>query len=1128
MNFRIGFFILLLVASYCTQQKLTPFEENRRKDSGRTLSTEEWRRLLGQEKANILLTGIGLESLNALSYGAGVSNIVQLVNAVSDANKLVALIGNDGPPATGLGVVRILRLLLETDAAILSNMSANLPVGAAWNAPASPPADNDTIANIASLVNSLTLAEIQNLIIPLMGGPSGGTGLDISRGMQNAQDTPRMQRMARILAHVDSGTSSCVKICDLLKHANWGATPDTTKVSKLGALIKDTTNADRLIEALESVSTLGNMVTVIKDVSDVSKLVAILNTVTNATKVGYIVNQVSSLSTLIAIIDNISSPTRLGQLINKAEDGSTWTGQIGGPQTWAGSATTKGNPHSANSAVPRLVATINNLTDSAEDSDTTSDYQKLIALIDGISDMDKLVRLIQDVNTIGDVTTLLNSMSALSGTSGYGVTGSWTTASGCTTPASGTYYGHGGKLVFMSITNGGSGCTNPTFSFTPAGTGASITATISGGAITNIIVHTDVGKLASIINEVSLANIPRLRRLVDGRRLGADPTPCAAANAAQQSSYLGKLQVLISNLDPLQEGTIKTRDIINGVTNVCKVVDLINDVTLTTNLSAIINGIFKASEVDGCSDGVPGHPTQAACEAAGHVWGAPPGAPFGRKTAVVTLVYLIENVADPAKLVSMINNISPTNIRNLVNIVAVGSQKDDANNNDEQAAGKKLAKVVDNVTNINQLNFLVNQVSSINKMGRLINFMDIGATATQGTGKLAALINGTLGPNNWNAAAGSRQNATGMGKLVNLIDYVRDDDGEDAMQQLATLLKDVTDIQKIVMLTNGVGNSSNLVGLINAVLTNSNGANVNLMVNLLNTLQNTTANPDMKKLAILVNMIGNAAEVHSNTNAHADHTLIAQLLPNPPSTYNHNPNSLPGGLGTANLSALIGQSAVNAVANCTGTPSINFTGCATAPTATAIMHDGGLLGVRLTSGGAGCGATVSVTISGLSSCTPALQQPAAIVSSGSVSRLVLNHAVGRLAHILTSVDKGANAINYNSTGPNISTREAMVRMIVQTNSGVRHNSGGYTTAPIGYRDYPGIGVSHLAQAVLNNLSAASVDTVVNMLNSDTTNLTDLVVLIGCGDHLSPSIQTTYNPLPPNFQPMCQAHSPSLW
>ncbi len=1115
MRFKSLSFVPLLVIvtlNFCSQQKVTPFEENRRKDSGITLSQEEWRNLLGA-KADVLIQGIGLDSLNALSYGAGVSNIVQLVNGVSDANKLIALIGNDSGP-TGLGVVRILRLLLETDAAITANMSANLPVGAAWNAAAAPPADNDTIGNIASLVNTLTTAEINNLVIPLMGGPSGTTGLQISRDMQGTNDTPRMQRMARIVAHVDSGTPNCVKICQLLNHANWAATPDATKVSKLGTLIKDTTNADRLIEALESVSSLGNMVTVVKDVSDVSKLVDILNTVTNATKVGYIVNNVSSLNTLVLIIDNISTPVRLGQLINKAEDGSTWTGQIGGPQTWAGSATTKGNPHGANSAVPRLVSTINNITDTAEDTDTNPDYQKLIALIDGISDMDKLVRLIQDTNTIGDITTLLNSMSALNGTSGFTTNGTWTTSSGCTTAASGTYYGHNGKLVFMKITSGGVGCTNPVFSYS-AGIGATVTPIISSGSITNIIVHSDVGKLSSIVNEVSIANIPRLRRLVDGRRLGADPAPCAVANVAQQPAYLGKLQVLIANLDPAQEGTIKTKDIINGVTNVCKVVDLVNDVTVTTNLSSIINGIFKASEVVGCSDGVPGLSPQATCEAAGHVWST---GPYGRQTAVVTLVYLIENVADPSKLVSMINNISPTNIKDLVNIVAVGSQQNDTPANDQEAAGKKLAKVVDNVTTITQLNYLVNNVSAINKMGKLINYINIGATATEGTGKLAILVNGTTGTNSWTPTAGSRQNATGMGKLVNLIDYVRDDDaGDDAMQQLATLIKDVTDINKVVNLNNGVANSSNLVGLINAVLFDSNDATVNQMVTLLNTL----ATADMRKLAILVNSIGDATESGSITNQHDDHTLIAQLLPNT-GAYNATAGSQTGGLGVSNLASLITQANVNATASCTGTPTVSFTGCTTAPTATAIMDNGGLLGIRMLTSGSGC-TTVTVTVSGLTGCSPALVQPTAIVSGGSVSKVVLNHAVGRLAHILNAVDKGGTAINYNAAGPNISTREAMVRMII---AGVRHNSSGYT--PLNYRDYPGIGVSHLAQAVLNNLSGASVDTVVAMLNSDTTSLTDLVVLIGCGDHVSPSVQASYSPPAPNFQPVCSAHSPSLW
>jgi hypothetical protein len=136
-----------------------------------------------------------------------------------------------------------------------------------------------------------------------------------------------------------------------------------------------------------------------------------------------------------------------------------------------------------------------------------------------------------------------------------------------------------------------------------------------------------------------------------------------------------------------------------------------------------------------------------------------------------------------------------------------------------------------------------------------------------------------------------------------------------------------------------------------------------------------------------------------------------------------------------------------------------------------------------------------------------------------------------LRSFLTNTEKapGSAAINYNgTTTPNVSAREGMVRML---HHGVNHTSAGYLIAnggafAVNNVNYPGIGSVHIGQNVLGAISGTSVMTVVNMLNNDTTSLTDLVTLIGCGDHVE-FARTA--PLTDNdFHAFCSGHSPSLW
>jgi hypothetical protein len=146
------------------------------------------------------------------------------------------------------------------------------------------------------------------------------------------------------------------------------------------------------------------------------------------------------------------------------------------------------------------------------------------------------------------------------------------------------------------------------------------------------------------------------------------------------------------------------------------------------------------------------------------------------------------------------------------------------------------------------------------------------------------------------------------------------------------------------------------------------------------------------------------------------------------------------------------------------------------------------------------------------------------VTGGQVVAISLSPGADNLAQLLTNLEKAprGKAINYGSTAPNVSAREAMVRLL---HHGVNHVSAGYT-ANFGVNNvnYPGIGPVHFGQNVLNNLSR--VMTLVNDLNNDTSSLTDLVTLFGCGDHVEYAVTA---PLTDNdFHRFCSGHNPSLW
>lgn len=859
----------------------TQFAKNMEADANKPAPTyEEWVSLVGQDKADLLYSQVGQDSLNVLTYGVGISNLAYLINNVTSGPKLTAMIGNDftaglagqiGPGGmTGLGAVVTLRLLKEVDnqmQTVRSNKVNDACSGLSPYNGGTPCGDHDTIINLTNILNTLSLTEINQKLVAMF----GPAGFALQRSMGGANDAVYVGRMAKVVAHVNTVDATCTaKLCPLLTGLT--AAEVTGKLAPLMSYSPGSgvVWADKLVETIESTATIGNLITVIQGVTTpnvTAKMAPIIDTIQDCTKMGYTINNITPAlitTVLVPIINNVSVPSRLGTLINSIEDAPTWTAigsanWSGGQQTWGSpvKATTWGtagsgalinftqsggvisavnitNPGSnyhpdvtiatpaawtgcASTPVIHLTvaagqitgATIANnggsgctivsgaitLTDPTTTTGmarlvqmlnniTPANYYQMLNLIDtvssGVNPMYKLVLMIQDVQNVTDVVQMLNQMSPAATTPAT-CTGVINFAGGVGTAATASGFLIGAspnKLGYVAVTSPGlysvvptasdAGCPGEPMTVVTAGNSPNIT--ITGIYLNNL----PVNSMAEMVDNITLANTPRLVQVINGQRM-FDNTGLQSP-AATAGTYLSKMVTLITGLSQPQEGPIKVTQMINGVTNTDKIIDLIYGVTATTNLSQIINGIFSASLGLGCSDSststylTAGNCDLGATTVAGNgfVWGM-------RNQSVNTMVYVLENVTNTQNLIGLINGTTPSQVSGLINHVASSgngvttfnsmnsTQIEDpnsatcgtcnaatlANTSTYSGAGMRLAKVIDFSATASypyDLAFLVNKTSVL-KVAKLIIQMPIGQTATgskgplnTGAGKIADLM----------------------------------------------------------------------------------------------------------------------------------------------------------------------------------------------------------------------------------------------------------------------------------------------------------------------------------------------------------------------------------------------------
>ncbi len=249
-------------------------------------------------------------------------------------------------------------------------------------------------------------------------------------------------------------------------------------------------------------------------------------------------------------------------------------------------------------------------------------------------------------------------------------------------------------------------------------------------------------------------------------------------------------------------------------------------------------------------------------------------------------------------------------------------------------------------------------------------------------------------------------------------------------------------------------------------------------------------------------------------------------------------------------------------------PAVQVIGCTVAPTFNVTIP-GGRVNATVTTAGSGCPVGAKVVI-GENPFVTHSDGASAIVdtigggrltfvstSEASVNAAQLIQLIDRDATGLTSGTRGFS-ITYNGSAPSISAREALVRLLHHGVTIPAASSKGYFAESFGSGsvvdivsdgltdnlksglplagagfwtnayavNLPGLGPQHIAGSILNNLNGvAPTQTLINMVNTNTIDLTDTLLLLGCGDR---STYSNISASPFSWQQICSQIGPGLW
>ncbi|WP_157210406.1 hypothetical protein [Turneriella parva] len=260
-------------------------------------------------------------------------------------------------------------------------------------------------------------------------------------------------------------------------------------------------------------------------------------------------------------------------------------------------------------------------------------------------------------------------------------------------------------------------------------------------------------------------------------------------------------------------------------------------------------------------------------------------------TAITTLAAMINNLSNALSLVNLIEELNPGNVAALVNSVAKTSQHtnalpDDTLNppangsqacllrDDLEAGGKKLAKIMNQVTRTYDLVYIINQLggqqsSGVQTLADLIGRLDVDKSEN-----LGALLNNVtpftpaVDRYKYVPTLHSRHTSTGIGKVVNLLK------GLDSGGSLVKLLNNIDEKNKLPRLLNETTNSSNLVGFLNAIL-RTQPASFNDLVDFLNIINEEKGIP---RLIQLIQGLAPAIETETVIEPSSVHLTIAAIM----------------------------------------------------------------------------------------------------------------------------------------------------------------------------------------------------------------------------------------------------------
>ncbi|MBS0616845.1 MAG: hypothetical protein JSR44_01560 [Spirochaetes bacterium] len=247
-NITLGAIALAIVTATCApKRQQTQFALNQAAESGQTYTPDQLRAALGSANYDAMIQGVGQDNLNLLSYGIGISNMAQLLNAVTGPGKLVALM-SDGPNSAKLTALDVLQFLRMLDNACQLG-TPFLVYG------------NDTVRKMAQMVNGVTVAGmegVKNIVHGVLANPNDVNGapytnamtrLGLLVGLLNENAAPSI--MATLINNIaaPSGTFSASGTAKLIRMVN-----NTNDFWDLFRIIDATTNINNITGVMSGLS----------------------------------------------------------------------------------------------------------------------------------------------------------------------------------------------------------------------------------------------------------------------------------------------------------------------------------------------------------------------------------------------------------------------------------------------------------------------------------------------------------------------------------------------------------------------------------------------------------------------------------------------------------------------------------------------------------------------------------------------------------------------------------------------------------------------------------------------------------------------------------------------------------